>query len=147
MNNQILMFTSIIPNHKKYIEYKWHHSLGFILSKINSFAVALSYFFFRAIYLQAYSIKFLGTPDFWATVLACKTIWPLLMPSIARARKAAKFWASPTVTNISESYWAEGFPRIWRVCLYIGFFYKTPPIVPTEIGNYKLPRKYCSPSF
>jgi hypothetical protein len=51
------------------------------------------------------------------------------------------------VTKIYESSCADGLPKMSRVVLYIGFFYTTPPFVPTEMGSSKLPLKYYYPSF
>lgn len=93
-------------------------------------------------YSQAWVTKWSGTPAFFAIVRPCNFICPFCIPYIAKALKAAKFWAKPTQTKIWLSSWALGLPISSKVDLYKGFFEITPPTDPTAIGNYKDPLKY-----
>ena len=75
-----------------------------------------------------------GTSAPIATCLACKSMCPLCMPSMLRARKAARFYDNPTESIIWANSTASGYPRIFKVFEYDGFDLIAPPLVPTEIG-------------
>lgn len=123
------------------------HNFGFMYTSKNLLHVYSSYFFIIVIYSHACVIKWSGTPAFFAIVRPCSFMWPFCIPSMAKALKAAKFWAKPTHTKIWLSYCAFGFPIISKVDLYKGFLLITPPTDPTAMGSSKDPLKYYSPFF
>ena len=83
--------------------------------------------FLAFIKFTASFISSFGIPARMATLRACKFICPRWIPSIERALKAAKFYASPTDTIIPANSCALGKPRILKVFIYEGLDLIAPP--------------------
>ena len=60
---------------------------------------------------------------------------------MAKALKAAKFWAKPTQTKIWLNYCEFGSPINPKTDLYKGFLLITPPTEPTAKGSSSSPLK------
>ena len=74
-------------------------------------------------------------------------MWPRWMPSVAKARSAAKFCASPTVAMISPSSCALFTPRSRTFARAVGWTAVAPPTSPTAIGISIVPTKSPDASF
>jgi len=68
------------------------------------------------------------------------------MPSVASARSAATFCASPTLAMISESSLALVTPMILSAAWALGCTLVAPPTMPTAIGISRVPTRLPSRS-
>src|SRR3989338_4286 len=93
------------------------------------------------------SINLFAAPPSTAIFLACSFMWPRWMPSVARARMAAKFWANPTEAMTSPSSCAVFTPKSLTFIFAMGWVFVAPPTKPTARGNSIFPFKWPSRVF
>ncbi len=86
-----------------------------------------------------------GAPAAVTTLRACSVMWPFWMPSVASARMAAKFCASPTAPMTCASSVAESTPSSRKFSATVGFDSIGAPTMPTLIGSSMRPQRLpCS---
>ena len=85
-----------------------------------------------------------GTPAAVTTLRACNVMWPFWMPSVASARSAAKFCASPTAAMTWASCVADSTPSRRMFSAAVGLDSRGPPTVPTLIGTSMPPHRLPS---
>src|SRR5690606_42152662 len=86
-------------------------------------------------------------PTVVAMLRACSDMWPRWMPSVASARTAAKFCASPTAVMISASSAAVPTPSSATAACAAGCTVVAPPTRPTGIGSSSVPTRSPAASF
>src|SRR5271157_1751123 len=86
-------------------------------------------------------------PALTARLRACNSMWPRWIPSVARARSAAKFWASPTEASTSPSSRADFTPSTLTFAFAVGWTAVAPPMRPTGAGISIVPTRFPSLSF
>ena len=78
-------------------------------------------------------------PAAMATWRACRVMCPRWMPSVASARRAARFCANPTLTMISASSRAVVTCISLSAACAVGCTRVAPPTMPTAMGISSVP--------
>ena len=76
-----------------------------------------------------------GASAAFTTFLACSVMWPFWIPSVDKAFRAEKFWASPTAAITPESSVADSRFIILRFNATAGFDSMGAPTIPTFNGS------------